>query len=141
MSRTARAISPPGRIARIYRGGEGELAWALHRLSGLGVLFFLFLHILDTSLVLLGKEAYETFIGLYRTPVLRVLEVVLAMAVLYHAGNGVRITIYDFWPKLLRFDRFVFYLGVFIYPAVVIPMAYMMLRPVFFPTLPPLFGG
>lgn len=141
MSRSPRSTSPPGRLARIYRGGEGELAWALHRLSGLGVLFFLFLHILDTSLVLLGKEVYETFIGFYRTPVLRVLEVVLAMAVLYHGGNGLRITLYDLWPKMLRYDRLFFYIGLVLYPGVVIPMAYMMLRPVFFPNLPPLGGG
>lgn len=140
MKQGVRRPSPPSRISRIYRGGSGELVWVLHRISGLGVLLFLFLHILDTSLVLLGKEAYETFVGIYRLPAIRLLEVVLAAAVLYHGGNGIRITAYDLWPRLIKYDRYVFYLGLLLYPAVALPMAYMMLRPVFFPALPGLGG-
>lgn len=117
---------------RIYRGGPGMASWALHRLTGLGVVLFLFLHILDTMLVLLGPQAYETFVSIYRLPVMRVLEVVLAAAVLYHAGNGVRITLYDLWPRATRYDRYVFLVGVVVYPVVVLPMAYLMLRDVFF---------
>ena len=30
-----------------YRGREGQIAWMLHRLTGLGVFFFLALHIID----------------------------------------------------------------------------------------------
>lgn len=108
------------------------VSWALHRLTGLGVVLFLFLHILDTMLVLLGPQAYETFIGIYRLTFMRVLEVALAAAVLYHAGNGVRITVYDLWPRATRYDRYVFLVGLVIYPVIVLPMAYLMLREVFF---------
>ena len=69
-------------------GREGYWAWLLHRVSGVAIVLFLFLHVLDTSLVGFGPAAYESFVSLYRHPVFRVLEVVLAAAVLYHGING-----------------------------------------------------
>ena len=32
-----------------YRGAIGQWSWVLHRLTGLGVLFFLTLHVIDTT--------------------------------------------------------------------------------------------
>ncbi|MCA9913416.1 MAG: hypothetical protein KC496_08700, partial [Anaerolineae bacterium] len=32
-----------------YRGAIGQWSWILHRLTGLGVVFFLVLHVIDTS--------------------------------------------------------------------------------------------
>jgi len=43
----------------MYRGGAGHWAWILHRLTGLGVLVFLLIHILDTGLVLFGPAVYD----------------------------------------------------------------------------------
>src|SRR3989338_6132219 len=88
-----------------YRGGMGEWSWALHRISGVGVLIFLCLHILDTALIVLGPQAYNAVIALYRHPVFKVLEIGLVAAVLFHALNGVRIILFDFWVDLTRFHR------------------------------------
>jgi succinate dehydrogenase / fumarate reductase cytochrome b subunit len=89
-------------VAR-YRGRFGQLAWALHRLSGLGVVLFLLLHVVDTATVYFAPQAYVFFVTLYKNPFFGLGEIVLAAAVIYHAMNGVRVTIMDFWPRL--YDR------------------------------------
>jgi succinate dehydrogenase / fumarate reductase cytochrome b subunit len=86
-------------VAR-YRGRFGQLEWVFHRLSGLGVVLFLCLHILDTSTVYFAPSAYTFFIALYKNPVFGMAEILLAAAVIYHAMNGLRIVIMDFFPQL-----------------------------------------
>lgn len=115
-----------------YRGGIGQWSWIAHRVTGLGVLLFLCLHILDTALVVLGEEQYNTVIRIYRLPVFRVMEVGLFAAVLYHALNGIRITLFDFWVDLTRLQRPIFYAQMALFLAAMAPVAWLMLRPVFF---------
>jgi len=115
----------------LYKGGIGQWSWALHRVTGVGVLVFLLLHILDTSLIILGPEHYNTIIALYRVPAFRVMEVGLFAAVLFHALNGVRIILVDFWPDLTRVHRQLFYAELVLFVAAMIPIAYLMLKPVF----------
>ena len=114
-----------------YRGGIGQWSWALHRITGVGVLVFLLLHILDTSLIILGPAHYNTIIALYRVPIFRVMEVGLFAAVLFHAVNGVRIILVDFWPDLTRVHRQLFYAELVLFVAAMIPVTYLMLKPVF----------
>src|SRR5947209_9793274 len=78
-----------------YRGREGYWAWLLHRVSGVAIILFLFLHVLDTCLVGFGPNAYDTFVSIYRVPAFRVLEVALSGAVLYHGINGLRTILTD----------------------------------------------
>ena len=54
-----------------YRVSWAQLAWFGHRLSGIGVLLYLFMHIVETSTVLLGPEVYNATLGLFRNPVIR----------------------------------------------------------------------
>jgi len=115
----------------MYRGGSGQAAWLLHRLTGLGVLLFLLIHILDTGLVLFGAEVYNKVVKIYTHPLFRVGEVGLAAAVLYHALNGIRITILDFWPELSGKQRELFYGVVVLFVLLFLPSAYLMLKPLF----------
>ena len=115
----------------MYRGGSGQAAWLLHRLTGLGVLLFLIFHILDTALVLFGPELYDKVVRIYTHPLFRMGEVGLAAAVLYHALNGIRITILDFWPELSRKHRELFYAAVALFLLLFLPSAYLMLKPLF----------
>ncbi len=112
-----------------YRGGIGQWSWALHRFTGIGVLLFLCFHILDTALIVLGPEHYNKIIGIYRLPVFRVMEVGLFAAVLYHALNGVRITLIDFWVDLTRFHEVIFKVQMVIFVIVMIPVTWIMLKP------------
>ena len=45
-----------------YRGREGQIAWMLHRITGIGVFFFLILHILDIFLMSFGPEVFNALL-------------------------------------------------------------------------------
>jgi succinate dehydrogenase / fumarate reductase cytochrome b subunit len=92
-----------------YRGGEGMLAWAFHRISGVAIWAFLVLHVIDIFLVGAAPDTYDTLLVIYAHPVGIVLEWLLGAAVLYHALNGLRIIIMDFWPALTRYHRQLWY--------------------------------
>lgn len=115
----------------MYRGGEGMWSWILHRASGVAIFIFLLAHIIDTMLIGFGPEYYNAAMALYRAPFFRVGEVVLAAAVLYHAINGVRIIIIDFWPEASAFQQRMFWIGAAVFVIVFVPGAYLMLKPLF----------
>lgn len=89
----------------IYSGGSGQYAWALHRASGIGVLFFLLIHIIDISLIGLGSELYDISVAFYAQPVLLPMEVLLVGAVIYHLLNGIRVMAIDFTREGYRRER------------------------------------
>lgn len=80
-----------------YRVDEGELSFLLHRLTGLGTLLFLAVHILDTSTVYFFPSFYEEVIDLYRSTPFLIGEIILVFSVIYHGVNGARIAIFDLY--------------------------------------------
>lgn len=110
-----------------YRGGEGHWSWLLHRITGIGVFLFLLAHIIDTSMIGWGPAYYNAAMALYRHPVFRVGEVILAGAVLYHALNGIRIIIMDFRPETMTAQKKIFYAVVTIFIVIFVPAAIYML--------------
>jgi succinate dehydrogenase / fumarate reductase cytochrome b subunit len=78
-----------------YRPREGMVAFLLHRISGLAVLLFLTIHIVDTSTVYFFPDFYEEFLAVYRSPVFMLLEIALVAGVVYHGLNGFRIALFD----------------------------------------------
>lgn len=106
-------------------------SWILHRGTGLMVLGFLFLHILDTSLIGFGAEHYNRFVAIYKTALFRPLEVVLVGAVTYHAMNGLRIVLVDFWDRGARNERRLALAQNVLTLALFLPAAFVMLRPLF----------
>ncbi|MEO7229598.1 MAG: succinate dehydrogenase, cytochrome b556 subunit [Candidatus Limnocylindrales bacterium] len=105
-----------------YRGGEGMLAWAFHRISGVAIFAFLVLHLLDIFLVGAAPDIYDSLLVIYATPFGIVMEWLLGAAVLYHALNGLRIVIMDFWPPLTRYHRQLWYLAWFLFALIGIPV-------------------
>ena len=90
-----------------YKGGIGQWSWAAHRITGVGVVAFLFGHIVDTFAVGFGPELYNETVSLYKQWWFKPFEVALIAATLYHALNGMRIILFDFWPSLaLRQKQF-----------------------------------
>ncbi|MDQ3932649.1 MAG: succinate dehydrogenase, cytochrome b556 subunit [Actinomycetota bacterium] len=84
----------------LYRGGPGMITWVLHRITGVLIFFFLFAHILDTSLVAVGDgRLYDSVVEVYRNPIVTLMEMGLVVAVIYHAMNGIKVTLIDFWSK------------------------------------------
>ena len=115
----------------MYVGREGQWMWIVHRITGIGVLLFLMIHILDTSLILAGPEAYNHALSIYRNPVFRLSEVALFGAVLFHAINGVRIILIDFWPNAPRYHRQMSWVTLAIFTICYAGAAVIMIRDIF----------
>jgi succinate dehydrogenase / fumarate reductase cytochrome b subunit len=112
-----------------YEMTWSELAWFGHRASGLGVLLYLFMHIIETSTVLFGPDVYNAAVGIFKNLPARAGEVVLMAAVVYHALNGLRVIAMDFWPRLTIYYRPLTY-GVIAATVIsMIPLGLIMLRP------------
>ena len=109
----APTISEPQRAKRfqgtLYRGREGMWSWVLHRITGVSIYFFLLVHILDTALVRISPEAYDAVIGTYKNPVMGLGETGLVAAILFHALNGLRIILIDFWSAGTKHQRVIFW--------------------------------
>ena len=81
----------------LYRGQYGMWSWVAHRITGVAIFFFLLVHVLDTALVRVSPEAYNAVIATYKNPVMGLGETGLVAAIVYHAFNGLRIILIDFW--------------------------------------------
>ena len=93
----------------LYRGKVGMWSWVFHRISGVGIFFFLLVHILDTALVRVSPEAYNAVIAVYKTPIIGVAELGLVAAILFHGLNGLRVIAVDFWSKGIKFQAAMFW--------------------------------
>jgi succinate dehydrogenase / fumarate reductase cytochrome b subunit len=114
-----------------YRGSEGMLAWAFHRISGVAIWAFILLHVLDIWLVGVNPGLYNEVLKVYASPFGRVLEALLGAALLYHALNGLRIVIMDFWPSMTRYHRQLWYANWVVFALVGIPVLLQIMAPAF----------
>ena len=75
----------------------GMWAWILHRITGLGLVFYILLHtILMSGSLLSGKESFNATLSvLMGHPVFELLDTLLLGTVLYHGFNGIRILLFD----------------------------------------------
>jgi succinate dehydrogenase / fumarate reductase cytochrome b subunit len=114
-----------------YRGGEGMLAWAFHRIAGVAIWAFILLHVLDIWLVSVNPDLYNEVLAIYASPIGRVGETLLGAALFYHALNGLRIIIMDFWPATTRYHRQLWYAAWVIFFVVGLPVALQIMAPAF----------
>ncbi len=111
--------------------------WVAHRITGVAVFFFLLVHVLDTALVRVSPAAYDEVIATYKTPLVNLMEVGLVGAVLFHALNGIRIILVDFWSKGPRLQRQMTWTIMAIWLVLMVPGTYFML----IHTIESLFGS
>ncbi len=78
-----------------YRWHTGTVAYILHRLTGLGLTAYIFMHIFALH-SLKDEAAFEAEMKLFSHPIVKVMEIALLAVLLYHAMNGIRILIVDF---------------------------------------------
>ncbi|MEB3069938.1 succinate dehydrogenase, cytochrome b556 subunit [[Mycobacterium] vasticus] len=100
-----RTDAPRRRRQSLYKGDPGMWAFALHRITGATIFFFLFVHVLDTALVRVSPQAYTEVIATYKTPLVGLMELGLVAAVLFHGLNGIRLILIDFWWQGCRWQR------------------------------------
>lgn len=89
----------------LYRGKEGMWSWVAHRITGVVIFLFLLVHVLDTALVRVSPEAYDAVIGTYKNWYMAIGEAGLVGAVIYHAFNGIRVVLVDFWKKGTKYHK------------------------------------
>ena len=118
-------------VGTLYRGREGMWTWVLHRITGVLIFFFLFVHVIDTSMVRVSPEAYNTAVDTYKNPVVGLMEVGLVASVLFHALNGIRIVLVDFWEKGPRYQREMTYAVVGVWVVLMVPFVVRHLSNVF----------
>jgi succinate dehydrogenase / fumarate reductase, cytochrome b subunit len=94
----------------LYRGKVGMWSWVLHRITGVAIFFFLLVHVLDTSLVRVSPEAYNSVMASYKTLIMGLGEMGLVAAILFHALNGIRIILVDFWRKGTKYANLMFWI-------------------------------
>jgi len=110
----------------IYRGHEGQYSWLLHRVTGVAIILFLFAHVIDTAVVGWGPEAYNRVVSVYENPLVRVLELGLVAAVLYHSFNGIKILLLDFFPRLVTHIRVIGIATLVAFVAAMVPVTWIM---------------
>ncbi len=84
-----------------YRGGAGHMTFLMHRISGIGTLIFLSMHILLESTAHYAPHLYNKLNSGLRTPSALAAEILMAFLVIFHGVNGYRIAYFDlFHPNL-----------------------------------------
>ncbi|MDP8936666.1 MAG: succinate dehydrogenase, cytochrome b556 subunit [Actinomycetota bacterium] len=111
-----------------YRGKSGQWAFLGHRISGFLVFLFLLLHVVDVSMVR-WPSVYDEIHSLYGNVLLRLFEVGLLFALLFHTFNGLRIVAVDLFPGAVAKERRLLGAAVFLTLAAGIPGGYVILKP------------
>lgn len=120
-ARPAQGSSRPRPVRTLYRGDPGMWSWVLHRITGATIFFFLFVHVLDTALVRVAPQTYNEVIETYKSPIVGLMELGLVAAVLYHALNGVRVMLIDFWSQGPRYQRLMLWVIGVVWLLVMVP--------------------
>jgi succinate dehydrogenase / fumarate reductase cytochrome b subunit len=86
-----------------YKGQGPYLTFILHRIGGLGMAIFIGVHILASF----TENIMGWKIGYYANQVYEsgVFQLFIFFCVLFHAVNGLRITLLDLFPKLIPYYR------------------------------------
>lgn len=78
-----------------YRIRTGMFSWLMHRLTGVGLVVYLIIHVWGLK-ALSDPDTFNALIAKYHSPIFKVGEFLLLVAVAYHAMNGLRIVLIDF---------------------------------------------
>ena len=91
----------------MYRS-NGFLSFLLRRVTGVALVFYLVAHIWVIGSALQGAEAFDVRLAAVQTPFFKVAEVALLAAVFYHAFDGLRLLLIN-WFKVTDYRRSWFY--------------------------------
>jgi succinate dehydrogenase / fumarate reductase cytochrome b subunit len=115
-----------------YRGREGQIAWMLHRVTGVGVFLFLGLHILNIFLMSFPSHVFNSVLFLYHSVLFKLLSIFgLYLGLLYHALNGIRVMIVDFWPGAGKYQAPLWRVQMVVFVLAFVPSAAIMLARMF----------
>jgi succinate dehydrogenase / fumarate reductase cytochrome b subunit len=69
----------------------GGLAFILNRITGIGLVVYLYLHLMILSILIQGPNAWDTFVDIALSPPFLALDVFLLTGMLIHGLNGIRV--------------------------------------------------
>ncbi len=84
LMRTLRWFDPRGRAL-------SNFGFVLNRITGLGLTLYLFLHLIVLGLIARGPDAYNEFLRLIESPIMKLGELLVVAALFIHGLNGIRI--------------------------------------------------
>ena len=84
--RRSRWLDPRGRHL-------GTWAFVANRLTGLGLVAYLYLHLVILSTLLRGPEAWDGLVELFRNPLFLTFDVLLVAGLAFHGFNGLRVAL------------------------------------------------
>jgi succinate dehydrogenase cytochrome b subunit len=92
----------------LYKGSTPYYAFSLHRLTAMGIILFVGIHVLSSF-------SMQQVLGTWGTTINTIYEswwfqIFVIFCVLFHTFNGFRVAILDIWPKLIKFERETVYL-------------------------------
>jgi succinate dehydrogenase / fumarate reductase, cytochrome b subunit len=87
-----------------YQGGGPMLAWMLHRVSGVGIVVFVSLHVVASFFMQqMGNPDWAIWVNtVYES---WIFQIFVVFFVIFHALNGLRILALDLWPQFLEYQR------------------------------------
>jgi succinate dehydrogenase / fumarate reductase cytochrome b subunit len=77
------------------RWGIERYVYTLHRVTGLGILFYFLLHIFVTSTRAFGPAAWEAAMAQVSHPIFKIGEFLVFIAFCIHAANGIRLVLIE----------------------------------------------
>jgi succinate dehydrogenase / fumarate reductase cytochrome b subunit len=109
-----------------YKGGGPMLAWVLHRISGLGIIIFVALHVIASFITQemgsdVGISINIIFQSIY-------FQLFIVFCAIFHGVNGFRIIVLDIWPRLIRYQKEATWLEWFVILPLYLLTAFIMIR-------------
>ncbi|MCZ7392168.1 MAG: succinate dehydrogenase, cytochrome b556 subunit [Candidatus Methanoperedens sp.] len=111
-------------------GEPGTLAYVFHRLTGLILAGYLFLHLSTISLSTVSPQAFDAKLGTFNQPLFLALDVALLAAATFHVFNGLRIIFFDLGIGIKK-QKLSFVLAL-VLTGIIAVLAAELLIPVFF---------
>ncbi len=83
----------PGEWFNLKGKRVGFWAYVVMRLSAIGLVLYLFLHLVVISQLAQGPAAWNSFVALAKSPAFLLLDIVLIVGILAHGLNGIRLAL------------------------------------------------
>lgn len=74
----------------------GTWAFILNRISALGLVLYLFLHLIALGQLAQGPQAWDNFLNFAKNPLIVIGELLVIIGGIYHGLNGIRIGLATF---------------------------------------------
>ena len=88
----------------------GMWAWVGHRLTGLVLVAYVFMHLSFLSTASMGEADFDSLMEVTSQPLFVAMDFLLIIVVIYHAMNGARVVLFDMGIGI-RHQKLVFWIA------------------------------